>query len=146
MRHFYKFCHMYSAPDPCLPDKVQDEQNLFMAMYASHLAMGNTLLSQSIKANTIRLYLKAASLLSEPRHLMSLLVSLSGTKSSWIEAVIKEQCRMESMPNRQEPVTVKIVLQVCKRAKNEHEDSFISAFRDWLIIGMYTGNMKNEWA
>eukprot|EP00957_Ditylum_brightwellii_P191245 14562099-Ditylum_brightwellii.AAC.1 len=62
---------MHSVPDPCLPDKTQDEQTFFMAMYASHLAMGNTLLSQSIKANTTRLYLKAAAILSEPRHLMN---------------------------------------------------------------------------
>eukprot|EP00957_Ditylum_brightwellii_P149311 11371633-Ditylum_brightwellii.AAC.1 len=92
--------------------------------------MGNTLLSQSIKSNTIRLYLKAIAMLSEPRCLMNPLVSLSGSKSSWIEAITQEQCRWESMPNRQEPVTVAMGLQVCKRAKNEHEDSFITAFRD----------------
>eukprot|EP00957_Ditylum_brightwellii_P104191 7935813-Ditylum_brightwellii.AAC.1 len=50
------------------------------------------------------------------------------------------------MPNRQEPVTVEIVLQVYKRAKTEHENSFIASFRDWLIIGMYTENRKSEWA
>eukprot|EP00957_Ditylum_brightwellii_P073753 5605189-Ditylum_brightwellii.AAC.1 len=49
------------------------------------------------------------------------------------------------MPNRQEPVIVAMVLQVCKRAKNKHKDSFIIAFRDWLIIGMYTGNRKSDW-
>eukprot|EP00957_Ditylum_brightwellii_P092045 7006824-Ditylum_brightwellii.AAC.1 len=50
------------------------------------------------------------------------------------------------MPNRQEPVTVEMAMQVCKMAKNEHEGSSIAAFRDWLIIGMYTGNKKSEWA
>eukprot|EP00957_Ditylum_brightwellii_P201539 15326122-Ditylum_brightwellii.AAC.1 len=85
-------------------------------------------------------------MLSEPRRLMNPLVSLSGSKTSWIEAVIQEQCRWESMPNRQESVTVAMVLQVCKRAKNEHGDSFIAAFRDWLVIGMYTGNRKSKWA
>eukprot|EP00957_Ditylum_brightwellii_P184857 14079084-Ditylum_brightwellii.AAC.1 len=50
------------------------------------------------------------------------------------------------MPSRQELVTVDMVMQVCKMAKNEHEDSFIAAFRDWLIIGMYTGNRKSECA
>ena len=143
MRHFCNFCHIHSIHDPCLPDKTQDERNFNMAMYASHLAMGNTLLSQSIKSNTNRLYLKAAAMLSEPRRLMNPLVSLSGSKSSWIEAIIQEQRRWESMPNRQEPVIVAMVLQVCKRAKNKHKDSFIIAFRDWLIIGMYTGNRKS---
>eukprot|EP00957_Ditylum_brightwellii_P038352 2899149-Ditylum_brightwellii.AAC.1 len=49
------------------------------------------------------------------------------------------------MPNKQEPVTVAMVLHVCKRAKNDHDYSFIAAFWDWLIIGMYTGNRKSEW-
>eukprot|EP00957_Ditylum_brightwellii_P183836 14003311-Ditylum_brightwellii.AAC.1 len=39
-----------------------------------------------------------------------------------------------------------MVLQVCKKAKNEHEDSFIAAFRDCLIIGVYAGNRKSGWA
>eukprot|EP00957_Ditylum_brightwellii_P203750 15336029-Ditylum_brightwellii.AAC.1 len=138
MRHFCKFCHMHSVPDLCLTDKLQDEQNFFMTMYASHLAMGNTLLSQSIKANIIRLYLKAAAMLCEPRCLMNPLVSLSGANSSWIEAVIQEQHRWESTPSRQEPVTIEMILQVYKVAKKEHEDSCMTAFRDWLIIGIYT--------
>eukprot|EP00957_Ditylum_brightwellii_P083762 6366608-Ditylum_brightwellii.AAC.1 len=108
--------------------------------------MGNTLLSQSIKANTIRLYLKAVAMLCEPRHLMNPLVSLSGATSSWVEAVIQGQHRWESMPNRQKPVIIKMILQVCKVAKKEHEDSCLAAFTDWLIIGIYTGNRKSEWA
>eukprot|EP00957_Ditylum_brightwellii_P062419 4737000-Ditylum_brightwellii.AAC.1 len=79
-----------------------------MAMYAS---MSNTLLSDSIKANTIMLYLKAADMLCEPRHLMNPLVSLFGVNSSWVEVVIQEQCRCEYMPNRQEPVTIEMILQ-----------------------------------
>eukprot|EP00957_Ditylum_brightwellii_P177206 13499511-Ditylum_brightwellii.AAC.1 len=82
-----------------------------MAIYASHLAMCNTLLSQSIKSNAIRLYLKALAIQSEPRRLMNPLVSISGSKPSWIEAIIQAQHRWESMPNRQEPVTVAMVLQ-----------------------------------
>eukprot|EP00957_Ditylum_brightwellii_P006516 493543-Ditylum_brightwellii.AAC.2 len=101
-----------------------------MAMYASHLAMDNSLLSQSIQSNTIRMYLKASAMLSEPRRIMNPLVSLSGPKFSWIEAIIQEQRRWESMPNRQKPVTVDMVMQVCKMDKNEHEDSSIAAFRD----------------
>eukprot|EP00957_Ditylum_brightwellii_P152252 11591385-Ditylum_brightwellii.AAC.1 len=70
-----------------------------MAMYVSHLAMDNTLLSQSLKTNTIRLYLKAA-------------------------AIIQEQHRWESVPNRQEPVTVEMVLQ-------EHHTGHKGKFAIW---------------
>eukprot|EP00957_Ditylum_brightwellii_P109378 8343346-Ditylum_brightwellii.AAC.1 len=67
MRHFCKFCKAHNISDPCLHDKSQDERNLFMAMYASYLALDHTLLAKSIKANTMMLYLKAAALLCEPR-------------------------------------------------------------------------------
>eukprot|EP00957_Ditylum_brightwellii_P076715 5830973-Ditylum_brightwellii.AAC.1 len=30
--------------------------------------------------------------------------------------------------------------------KKEHEDSCMTAFRDRLIVGIYTGNRKSEWA
>eukprot|EP00957_Ditylum_brightwellii_P166275 12658438-Ditylum_brightwellii.AAC.1 len=67
MRHFCKFCKAHNISDSCLPDKFQDEQNFFMAIYASYLALGHTLLAKSIKATNMMLYLKAAALLSEPR-------------------------------------------------------------------------------
>eukprot|EP00957_Ditylum_brightwellii_P099490 7578628-Ditylum_brightwellii.AAC.1 len=60
MRYFCKFCHHYSVPVPCLPDNAQDEQNLFVVIYASLVAMGHTLLYKIIKPNTIQLYFKAA--------------------------------------------------------------------------------------
>eukprot|EP00957_Ditylum_brightwellii_P091041 6931130-Ditylum_brightwellii.AAC.1 len=50
------------------------------------------------------------------------------------------------MPGRQEPVTIEMILQVCKMFIKKHEDSCMAAFRDWLIIGIYTGNRKSEWA
>eukprot|EP00957_Ditylum_brightwellii_P008966 678410-Ditylum_brightwellii.AAC.1 len=91
MRHFCKFCQSHNVSDPCLPDKSQDTHNFFMAMYASGLAMGYTLLAKSIKANTMLLYFKAAALLCDPRRLVSPLVSCCGMKSAWIEAIISEQ-------------------------------------------------------
>eukprot|EP00957_Ditylum_brightwellii_P116585 8892757-Ditylum_brightwellii.AAC.1 len=50
------------------------------------------------------------------------------------------------MPNRQEPVTVEMILKMCKMAKKEHEDSCMAAFSDWLIVGIYTNNRKSRWA
>eukprot|EP00957_Ditylum_brightwellii_P088149 6714366-Ditylum_brightwellii.AAC.1 len=79
MRHFCKSCQSHSISDPCVPEKSQDER---------------------IKSNTIMLYLKVAALLCEPRRLVGPLVSCCGRKSAWLEAVISEQRRCESMPNR----------------------------------------------
>eukprot|EP00957_Ditylum_brightwellii_P011132 843718-Ditylum_brightwellii.AAC.1 len=71
MRHFCKFYKTHNISDLCLPDKSQDERNFFMAMYASCLALGHTLLAKSIKADTMMLYFKATALLCEPRMLVS---------------------------------------------------------------------------
>eukprot|EP00957_Ditylum_brightwellii_P023294 1757842-Ditylum_brightwellii.AAC.1 len=116
-----------------------------MAMYASYLALGHTLLVKSIKATTMMRYLKAAALLCEPGMLVSPLVSCCSKKSAWVEAIISEQRRWESMSNRQEPLTVDMILHVCNLATRQGEDSLMEALRDWLIIGIYTGNRKSEW-
>ena len=31
------------------------------------------------------------------------------------------------------------------KAKLEHQDSFISALSDWMILGHYAGFRKSEW-
>eukprot|EP00957_Ditylum_brightwellii_P140285 10689151-Ditylum_brightwellii.AAC.1 len=50
------------------------------------------------------------------------------------------------MPNRQEPLTVDMILHVCNLADRHEKDSLMEALRDWLIVGIYTGNRKSEWA
>eukprot|EP00957_Ditylum_brightwellii_P140243 10685625-Ditylum_brightwellii.AAC.1 len=49
------------------------------------------------------------------------------------------------MPNRQEPLTVDKILHVCNLADRQGADSLMAALRDWLIVGIYTGNRKSEW-
>eukprot|EP00957_Ditylum_brightwellii_P074792 5684058-Ditylum_brightwellii.AAC.1 len=68
-------------------------------------------------------------MLSEPRRLVNPLVSLSGSKASWIEAIIQEQHRWESMSNRQEPVTVTMVLK--SEWAQEHHTSHKGKFATW---------------
>ena len=105
MRWFLKFCKGMGIEDPCLPTKLQDERNFFMAMYAVFLTGGETLLCRSIKADTIRRYLNNAAELCKPRRLMSPLITCEGRPSDWVESIIKEHKRWEKMPDRQEPVT-----------------------------------------
>eukprot|EP00957_Ditylum_brightwellii_P106533 8128478-Ditylum_brightwellii.AAC.1 len=101
-----------------------------MAKYHLYLAMGHIVLAKSIKSNTIRLYLKAAALLCEPRRLVSPLISCCGSKSAWIEAIISEHKRWKAMLNRQEPLTVDMILFVCNLAVMEDQDSLIAALSD----------------
>eukprot|EP00957_Ditylum_brightwellii_P190907 14536700-Ditylum_brightwellii.AAC.1 len=50
------------------------------------------------------------------------------------------------MPNRQEPLTVDMILRICNLATRQGEDSLVAALRDWFIVGIYTGNRKSEWS
>eukprot|EP00957_Ditylum_brightwellii_P135630 10342455-Ditylum_brightwellii.AAC.1 len=106
--------------------------------------MGHTLLAKSIKSNTIRLYLKAAALLCEPRRLISPPISCCGSKSAWIEVIVSEQRRWEAMPNRQESLTVDMILFACNLVAREDQGSLVVALLNWLIICIYTGNRKSE--
>eukprot|EP00957_Ditylum_brightwellii_P187454 14276213-Ditylum_brightwellii.AAC.1 len=145
IRHFSRFCQSHNISDSCIPDKSQDERTFFMAMHASYLTMDHTLLAKSIKSNTIRLYLKAAALYCEPRRLVSPLVYCCDSKTAWIKAIISEQRILEAMSNRQEPLTLDMILFVCRVAAREDQDFLLAALVDWLIVGIYAGNRRREW-
>lgn len=59
--HWLKFCYEMQIPDGML-SSVQGytKANLLFGMYAAHLALGHTLLCQTIKSDTICWYLQAA--------------------------------------------------------------------------------------
>eukprot|EP00957_Ditylum_brightwellii_P111260 8484029-Ditylum_brightwellii.AAC.1 len=58
----------------------------------------------------MKLYIKAAADLCKPRQLISPIITVDGSKSEWVEFVLKEHKRWEEMPNRQEPLTTKMIL------------------------------------
>ena len=50
------------------------------------------------------------------------------------------------MPNRREPVTVKMVLQMHKKCVNKHPDSVEFVLCDWIMLGIFYGFRLYEWA
>ena len=67
------------------------DKNMVVALYALHLAQGDTLLCMSIKADTIDRYLHAAAKLSTAAHQMDPRLDIYGKKSEHIKKVLREQ-------------------------------------------------------
>ena len=50
------------------------------------------------------------------------------------------------MPNHREPVTVKMVLHMCKKCANNYPDSIECILCNWIVIGIFYGFDLSEWA
>ena len=72
-----------------------------------------------------------------------------GNISKYINDILKELKRWESVPNRREPVTKEMVEYIISKGKSMSKgnpDNLYSAMADWLILGEQTGFRRNEWA
>ena len=118
-------------------------KNIVMACYAVALAGGENLVCRSIRSGTIREYLRAAASWATCENLYSPLLNEMGIKSTIVENIVREQKRWESMPNRQEPLTPKMLLHLHMCA--DGEDSLSAALADWATIGFNLGTRKSEW-
>ena len=109
-KHFIKFLHNIKlGNNVALTGFTLTVRNIIMACYTAYLATGQTLLCKSIKANTIKRYLEAASELSIPAGLMNPCLDIKDNLSKHINDLIKEIRRWEKIPNRKEPITKQIV-------------------------------------
>ena len=120
-----------------------------MACYTAHLASGATLLCKTIKSDTIKRYLSAASELSAPAQMMNPTLDLMGNLSVFIKDIIHEVKRWETMPNRREPLTKEMteyILDKGEKSKKTNPDNLYSAMGDWLILGEQAGFRRKEWA
>ena len=117
-----------------------------MALYALHLAQGNTVLSITIKSGTMEGYLRAAATLSTNARLMDPRLNIYGKTADPIKKVLREQKRWEDMPHRRNPVTTPMILHMCAVAKNADQDSAQAAIYDWNVLGRVYGFRCSEWA
>eukprot|EP00957_Ditylum_brightwellii_P168430 12820543-Ditylum_brightwellii.AAC.1 len=101
-----------------------------MAIYAQYLIGGKNLLCMTIKACTVKLYIKAAADLCKPRRLISCIITVDGSNSDCVESVLKEHKRWEEISNRQEPATTKMILLQIKVSLKSNEDTLDAAMRD----------------
>ena len=124
-------------------------RNIIMACYTAHLATGETLLCKSIKTNTIIRYLNAAAELSTLAKMMNPCLDIMGNQSTYIKDIIREHKRWESIPNRKEPLTkkmVKYIIDKGKKLNKSNPNNIYTALADWLIVGLQAGFRRKEWA
>ena len=125
---------------------------LQLAMYAMHLATGNTLFCKTIKAATVKKYIQAAatflSLFGDtPRDYRR--DNPSDAKLSPIlSSVFAEMERWEDQPNRREPYTLEMLadLKNSTAFTAQGNDSLWAATADWFECGLFAGLRLSEWA
>lgn len=142
--------HMRWNDDLLLEHSSTRRGNLQLAMYAMHLATGNTLLCKSIKSGTIKDYVfAAASFLSlfgkEVDHRRSTPTDKAFCPE--LQAVYREIERWEKVPNRREPFTLEMLTDIQSQATTEpNKARLLPALADWFEAGLFSGLRLSEWA
>ena len=125
---------------------------LQLAMYAMHVGTGSTLHCRTIKVATIKQYVRAA----------STFLTLFGVATSdyrkdqhsdakisiTITSVYNELLRWESVPNRREPFTIEMLMNLKSliASTSTEDDSLLAAASDWFECGLFAGLRLSEWA
>ena len=116
-----------------------------MALWALYPAQGSTIFNTNIKSTTIKRYIKAASSVTLNHKQLCLLLDTRSLEEQCIKDVLSEVKRWESMPNHREPVTVKIVMRMHKKYKNDHPDTLESIPCNCDVLGIFYSFRLSEW-
>jgi hypothetical protein len=129
-----------------------ERANWQLAMYAVHLATGNTIHCRSIKAGTMEECLRAVAKFcarSNPRDPRKA-EQTGRSLAPQIQAIINEVKRWEDMPNRREPFTIEMLNWLVELRDSNlqlyHPDSLLTAMIDWFTCGLFDGFRLSEWA
>ncbi len=68
-----------------------------------------------------------------------------GKRARFIPDVLDVQRRWESIPDQQEPLTARMLVQLHLLSKT-NETSLALAMADWSTLGYSTDHRKGEWA
>ena len=116
-----------------------------MAVYCTHLLCGHTLLSKSIKVGTVKRYLYAAIKLFPQHDWDPTLDSTAGVWATCITDVLREGKRWESMPNRQEPVTIAMMTYIIDQSTLTDADGPECVLSNWCVLALAAGLRLSEW-
>jgi hypothetical protein len=123
---------------------------LQLALYAMHLGSAHTLLSKSIKCATIKNYIfDVASFLRRfDANQRDFRRDHDSDKhfAAPLTKVFTELERWEKVPNRREPFTVEMLLELKRRTASTDPDGLLSVLCDWFEIGLFQGFRRCEWA
>ena len=85
---------------------IQEDMNLIIAVYTTFLLTGYILLCMCIKVGTAKIYLKTATKVFLDNNQWYPAIIRTGDSVPVLKALFHNTKRWESMPNRQEPVTI----------------------------------------
>jgi hypothetical protein len=116
----------------------QAHRNWQLALYAVHLATGNTLWCKSIKAATILKYLRdVAKFLGWYSPIDACYDNAADkTLAPCIKAVTDEVARWEKIPDRREPFTIEMFKHLDSLRPACSPDSIIPVITDWAGCGL----------
>ena len=137
--------------DPLMEHMCHRRKTLQMCMYAVHLGTGSTLLCRSIKAGTIKAYVRdiARFLMRFGEHPIDPRKTEDQTGTDpMLQAIYKELDRWEKVPDRREPFTPEMLAAMSDTAAfGQHNfHSSWAACQDWFDLGLRLGLRKGEWA
>ena len=146
--HFIKWCIKVKITEPTLALLGSTQRNFIMACYATSLTSNETIFCKTIKSSTISIYLTDAAKLSILNKLPDPTKNGFNQTSHYIQNILREHRRWESIPNRREPLTYPMVQQAALEAKKDLspcQHTLNHALYDWLVLGMVTGFRRSEW-
>lgn len=139
---------MNLADDYLLEKATQRRANMQLAMFAIHLAAGNTLYHKQVKSGTIATYLRNVAYLikplrgNDPRYVDPTDRALAPC----IRGVLDPLKKWEGLPNRRETFTTGMLDHTIAKASKTHVDGIESALADHFTTGLYAGYRCSEWA
>jgi hypothetical protein len=148
--HYFLFCDAVGLAENAILENVpQARRNAQLALYAVHLASGDTLFCRAIKAATIGGYLRdVAQFLA--RFIDIDARKLDATQSRLapvIQSVLDEVIRWEKMPDKREPFTP-AMWEHMKQETDAAQDAYSlgPSLCNWFGCGLFGGFRLTEWA
>jgi len=138
-----KFLQTHSLTPSTYSHLATFDQDYVAACYTLSLTQGHTLTSRKITTQCIKNYLQAARI---PKRHNPLSNSNELSFPPLVQDVLSKHSKLESVPNRREPVTISMLTYWNTLAlQSLHPDSLESAQFDWFVLGMLAGFRKSEW-
>jgi hypothetical protein len=149
-QHYYEFVTTrLNIADVTLNSLPLSTTNEIFYMYAEGLTASDTIQGTPIKASTVSEYLRAAAdfvKIVGQRSECPMTDPKTGKQFTKITKLVKKYRRWEAMPNRQQPLTKKMVQDELLCTKGWDQDCKERAFLDWCVIGLHMGYRRCEWA
>ena len=128
-----------------------------MALYAQHLALGNTIHGTLVKRDTIDGYTRHVAqhlinhfrqlIVDDAKILLDPRITSQHTGLCYeLQKILEEIARWENRPRKANPFTKEMLNFLCKQAQKEsNPNSLTASLADWLTLALYTSLRLSEY-